>query len=455
MTAFRRLLAVSLVLLAGAGPAAAMDIQRVHSPSGVEAWLIEDHTNPIVAMKFYFRGGSALDPGEKQGLARMAAGLLDEGAGDLDRGAFQGRLDALSITLRFSAERDSFGGEIRTLSETRETAFDLMRLALTAPRFDSEPVERIRGQILADLRQKSERPGDIADNALYRTLFPDHSYGWPDDGTEAGVKAVTVADLRGFARRRLGRDNLLIGVVGDVRADELATLLERTFASLPAHASPWELKEVQPGAAGGLEVIGKAIPQSAITFAQKGLKRDDPDYYAAYVLNHILGGGGFTSRIYDEVREKRGLAYSVHTTLLPFAHAGLLTGAAGTANVGVSETLKVVREEWRRMAESGVTPEELADAKLYLTGSFPLRFSSSTRIAAILAATQFERLGIDYLDRRNALIEAVTLEQVNDVARRLLDPEALTFVVVGKPEGVESRPSPPRTNGIRPAPPRR
>jgi zinc protease len=366
----------------------------------------------------------------------MAAALLDEGAGDLDSQAFQRKLEDLSIRLRFDAGLDTVGGGLRTLTENRDAAFDLLRLALTRPRFDAEPVARVRSQIEAGLRQSAEDPNSVANEKLFATLFPDHPYGRPVEGTLESIAAISADDLGGFVGRRVARDNLVVGVVGDITPEELAGLLQSTFGDLPATAAPVAVTDVAPAAAGETIVVDKPARQSAIVFAQRGLKRDDPDVYAATVLNHILGGGSFTSRLYDQVREKRGLAYSVHTSLAPLDHAAMIVGGAGTANERAAETLVVIRDQWRRVAEDGVTADELADTKTYLTGSFPLRFTSSGRIARILVAMQVHELGIDYLDRRNGLIEAVTLDDVNRLAATLLDPDALTFVVAGQPDGI-------------------
>jgi zinc protease len=418
-------------------PAEAIDIQRVVSPGGLEAWLVEDHTNPIIAVDFAFRGGASLDPDGKTGLAHLASTTLDEGAGDLDSQAFQRRLEDLAVKLGFSTGRDSFGGNLKTLTKNRDEAFRLLRLAITEPRFDDDPVARMKSQILAGLRAESERPNVIARRTLSRTLFPGHPYGRPVKGTLETVAALTPDDLRGFVRQRLARDTLLIGVVGDITAAQLALLLDSTFGALPEKATPWEIPEITPAATGETIVVEKAVPQSAIVFAHGGIKRNHPDYYAATIMDHVLGGGSFTARLYEEVREKRGLAYSIYSTLYPLDHAALILGAAGTANARVSETLEVVRAEWRRMAEKGMTAAELKDAKTFLTGSFPLRFSSSGRIASILMAMQIDDLGIDYLDKRNGYMEAVTLEQVNRVAGQLLRPDELTVVVVGKPNGIK------------------
>lgn len=437
----RRLVGAAAFLLVGVFalvPARAIEIQRVVSPGGVEAWLVEDHTNPIIAVRFAFDGGAALDPDGREGLAEMVSSLLDEGAGDLDSQAFQRRLEDLAVRLRFDAGRDTFGGHLKTLTKNRDAAFDLLRLALTAPRFDDEPVARIRNQILAGLRRELENPSTIASRTLLRALFPDHPYGRPVGGTPESIAAITTGGLKRFVEKRLARANVAIGVVGDITPKVLAGLLDSTFGGLPERAAPGRVAETKPALSNELIVVTKPVPQSAIVFGQEGIKRDDPDFYAAYVMNYVLGGGGFTSRLYGEVREKRGLAYSVYSSLYPLDHAALILGGAGTANARVAETLSVVREEWRRLAAGGLTEKELADAKTYLTGSFPLRFTSSGRIASMLVGMQRDNLGIDYLERRNSYIEAVSLDDVNRVARRILHADRLIVVVVGEPDGVTS-----------------
>jgi len=423
------------VLVFSISRAQAVEVRRVVA-GDLEAWLVEDHSNPMIAVSIAFLGGAALDPSGKEGLARMTASVLDEGAGDMDSQAFQLRLEELSITLQFDAGRDTFGGTLRTLTGNRDEAFALLKQALTAPRFDPEPVARMKSQLQALLRRQAENPGSIANKRFFSTVFPDHPYGRPVGGTEQSIAAITVDDMRTFVAERLTRDNLVIGVAGDITPDELSRLLTSTFAELPEKAAPNGVPNTEAEAEAAIVVVEQPARQSAIIFGQRGLKRDNPDYYAATVMNRILGGGGFTSRLYQEVRDKRGLAYSVRTSLVPLAHAGLIVGSAGTANERAGETIEVVRDQWRRMAEEGATAEELADAKTYLVGSFPLRFTSNGSIAGILAAMQIYDLGIDYLDRRNALMEGVTLDDVNRVAEDVLDPSALTMIVVGEPEGL-------------------
>ncbi len=417
---------------------AGVKVQEVVSAKGITAWLVEDHTNPIISVNFAFRGGSALDPDGKDGVANLVSATLDEGAGGMDSESFQRRLEDLSVSLSFSARLDTFSGRMRTLTRNRDDAFGLLKLAITRPRFDPEAVERIRSQVLAGLRRASENPRRLANRAMFQTMFPDHPYGRHTDGTLETVPVIKIADLKAFVAQRLARDNLVVGVVGDITVAELKTLLDTTFGELPATAEPWEVPEVTAAATGRQVVIEKPIPQSVIRFGHGGIKREDPDFYAAYVMNYVLGGGGFESRLHEEVREKRGLAYSAFSYLSPLDHSALIIGGAGTANAQASQTIDIVRAEWKRMAEQGLSELELEDAKTYLTGSYALRFGSSPRIAAMLTGLQLENLGRDYFDIRNSLIEKVTLDDANRVAKSLLRPENLTLVVVGQPENVSA-----------------
>lgn len=431
--------AVSLLLILSITlPAQAITAQQVTSPGGIKAWFVADHTNPILTVKFTFRGGAALDPVGKEGLSNLVSGLLDEGAGDLKSTAFQQTLEDLAIGLSFSSGRDEFGGRMKTLVRNQDMAFKLLRLSLSNPRFDTEPVERIRSQILVGLKQNLEDPHSIASQALFKTLYPTHAYGRPTNGTIGSVEGLKAIDLRAFVQQRLAKDNLIIGVVGDISAEELGKRLDTTFGLLPAKAAPWKIEKIDPISKGQTIVINRDIPQSSILVAEKGLMREDPDFYAAYVLNHMFGGGSFTSRLYTEIREKRGLVYSVSTGLYPFDNSALILGSAGTANKRAHETLSVIKTEWDKMAARGVSKKELNDAKTYLTGSFPLRFSSSGRIASMLVGMQSAQLPIDYLQTRNSLIEAVTKDDIKRVAKKLLKSENLVIIVVGRPDGIKS-----------------
>ncbi len=429
----------SVILLAL--PAQAMRIKVVTSPKGITGWLIESPTVPLFSLSFTFRGGgAALDPAGKEGLADFISSLLDEGAGSLDAQAFQAKLENNSIRMRFSAGADYFSGSIRALTEYQSLAGDLLHMALTQPRFDAEPVARIRAQYLSSVRRRVERPGYSARRAWKRAIFKDHAYGRDLDGTKASFKAIVVGDLKKFVATRFARDKLIVAAVGDISETEFGQMMDRAFGDLPAHGATKTLPEAKISGAGKVIVTERDIPQSVAVFGHGGIKRDHPDYYAATMVNYVLGGGGLTSRLATEIREKRGLAYSVYSRLVTMKHAGLITGRVATANARIAESIALIREQWAKIAKFGITAEELRDTKSYLTGSFFTRLNSTRRVAGLLVSIQLHGMGIDYLERRNQLINAVSLDDVRRVARQLFKPEDLTFSIVGRPKGVKPRP---------------
>jgi zinc protease len=431
----RALVALALVSLA-AGAASAGAIVEVKSPAGITAWLIEDHSLPVIALEFSFEGGAGLDPSGQDGRANLAMGLLDEGAGALDSHAFKSRAESLSIQLDFEASNDAVGGTLRTLTVNADTAFDLLSLALTSPRFDAEAMERVKSQVASELRQGAGAPRSIADRAWWRTAFPNHPYGRRTVGNLGSVGKLEAADLQRFVAERFGRDKLTVGVVGDITPERLALLLDRTFGSLPAHAATAAVAETSATAEGALLVTTMPIPQSVVAFGERGIKRDDPDWYVALVMNEILAGSGVTSRLTTEIREKRGLAYGVSAGLSPLRHAGVLFGRVATRNDRVSEVLDILRAEWRRFRDDGPTSAELEAAKTYLIGSFPLSLDTTSRLAGLLVSLQVEGLGMDYVEHRAAALGAVTVDDVRRVAKRLLDPDRLRIVIVGAPKGL-------------------
>lgn len=425
-------LATVTVYIGFAAPVRAVEIQHVVSPSGIEAWLVEEDTVPLIAMSFAFVGGAAQDPQDLPGVGNMLSSLLDEGAGDLDSQAFQSALNEFSIALSFSASRDTFTGSLRTLVDNRDEAVRLLKLALTEPRFDEEPVERIRAQITAGIRSDERDPDSVAGDALIEALFPGHPYGRPVEGTLESVASITVDDLRTYYGKNIARDNLKIAVVGAIDAATLAGLLEEVFGDLPVKANLELVRDIEPTLGERID-IAMNIPQTVLSFAGKGLVRSDPDFIPAAIAMRILGGGSFTSRLHKEIREKRGLAYSIGFGLRSYDHAGLVAGGTRTAAGQSDQVVALIDAEIDRFVADGPTADELAAAKSYLIGSYPLRFTTSTGIARQLLAIQLEDLGIDYVDRRNDLIDAVTIEDIRRVAQRLFDEEILT-VRVGQQE---------------------
>jgi len=427
----------ALALLAGAPSASAMTIEQIVSPSGIKAWLVREQSVPLVALNYAFHGGSSQDDPDKGGTANLVADTLDEGAGDLDSKAYHERLERRAIELGFRVGRDYFRGTLRTLNEHRDEAFDLLRLALTSPRFDVDAVERVRGQELAGLRRGITNPNNLASREWWRTAFPGHPYGRERKGSLETVPNITVSDLRDYVRRVFARSELTVSIVGDIDAGTAGELVDRAFGTLPATNDLKPVPEAKPRGLGQRIVIKLDVPQAVVTFGGQGIARHDPDFMAGYIVNHILGGGSFTSRLYQEVREKRGLAYGVSDSLVWFRRAAVVIGGTATRADRTGDALKVIEAVIKRMAEQGPTPEELAAAKSYLKGAYALALDTSTKIAAQLTQIQIDDLGIDYLQRRGALIDAVTIEDARRVAKRLYG-GGLLVTVAGRPKGLTS-----------------
>jgi zinc protease len=411
-------------------------IQRIVSPLGIEAWLVEDYSVPLVAVDLAFRGGAVQDPEGRAGTGQMMASLLDEGAGPFDDKSFQLEIEENAVELHFDAARDQITGSLRTLADRRERAFDLLGLAVCDPRFDADPLERIRQSLLAGLRRESSDPNSIASKALFGAVFEGHPYGrWPR-GTSESIGAVTREDVAAQHRRLFAKDNLIVSIVGAIDAVDAAAMLDRVFGRLPTTAILAPVPEVAPGRHGGRRIIDLDVPQTVLQLAGPGIKRDDPDFLAAYTVNHVLGGGAFSSWLFRKVREERGLAYSVSTQLATFARTAFIGAGVATRNDRAAESLSIIEAEMERMASEGPSEDELASAKKYITGSYALRFDTSTKIANQLTQIQLEGLGLDYIDRRNKLVEEIGMTDVKRAADRLFSHGKPFVVAVGRPVGI-------------------
>jgi zinc protease len=390
-----------------------------------------------VALNYAFHGGSSQDEADKAGTANLAADLLDEGAGDLDSTTFHKRLENHAIDMTFQVGRDYFHGSLRTLNDYRDEAFDLLGLALTKPRFDADAIERVRGQVLAVLRRENTNPNSIASRSWWHTAFPQHPYGREARGALDTVPQIGAADLRDFVRRAFARNELTISIVGDVDAKAAGDLIDRAFARLPAKNDLKAIPAATPQGIGRRIVIDVDVPQAVVTFGGNGIERSDPDFMAAYIVNHILGGGSFSSRLYREVREKRGLAYGVSDSLVWFKRAAVVLGGTATRADRTADALDIIEKETKRMADNGPTAAELAAAKSYLKGAYALSLDSSSKVAAQITQIQLDNLGIDYIDKRQKLIDAVTIDNAKRVAKRLYG-GGMLVTVAGKPKGLAS-----------------
>lgn len=432
------ILRVVLFVLALATPLRAeIAIQEVTSPGGIKAWLVEDHNIPFMALELRFRGGTSLDPAGKRGAVNLMAATLEEGAGDMDAQAFAAARDGLAARIGFGANSDEVSVSAQVLSENREAAMDLLRLALTAPRFDTDAVERVKGQVLAGLRAEEQDPSAIAGKLARARIYGDHPYGSSGDGTLETVAGLTRDDVLAAWQGAMARDRIYVAAAGDITAEELGLLVDKLLSGLPESGWPMAPR-ASMNDTGGIMVQPYPGPQSVVLFGQGGIAFDDPDFFAASLLNDILGGGRFSSRLMAEVREKRGLTYGIGTGLSSRDLAEEWIGQFQASNEKVAEAVSVVRDEWAKVAAGGVSAEELATAKTYMTGAYPLRFDGNGSIANILVGMQMLGLPSDYPKTRNDKVNAVTLEDIQRVAARLMKPENLFFTVVGQPVGLTS-----------------
>ncbi len=416
-------------------PAYGTEIQRVTTKSGITAWLVEEHSIPIVSIEILFRGGASIDPVDKHGATYLMTGLLEEGAGALDASAYLAASEALAAQFSFDTSLDMVSVSATVLRENLAPSMELLRLAINEPRFDGVAFQRVREQLYSILRSDENAPRKIAASRFRALSFGQHPYARTLGGSVATVSNLSPQDMRTTHKSALVKSRAYIGVVGDITASELEKLLGDLLGDLPDDGPPLP-PLTQSKATGGVEVIAFPSPQSVAVFGHGGIARDDPDYITAFVMNHILGKG-FTSRLNQEVREKRGLSYGVSSFLVPYNRAALYMGSLASANDKIAQAMDVVRNAWANMAENGVTAAELEAAQKYLTGSYPLRFDSNGAIAAILAGLQSADLPIDYINTRNAAVNAVTLEDINRVAAYLLQPDNLQVVIVGEPVGLK------------------
>jgi zinc protease len=415
----------------------AVPVQKIVSPRGVAAWLVEDYAVPLVSLEFALKGGSAQDPQGKAGAATLLSGLLDEGAGDLDSQAFHRALDEKAVELSFSCDRDHISGRMRTLIKNLDSASELLRLSINAPRFDEEPIGRVREHFSASLRREAKEPASLAWRTWRARTFPNHPYGAPARGTLESLAGIERADLVELAKRLVTRGALNIAIVGAIDAKRAEKLLDAVFADLGPEGRFTPVPDIEPAGVGGIEIVDLDVPQSTIRFGRLGIPRHDPDRMTGIVLTHILGGGtGLSSRLFREVREKRGLAYSVDASLASLDHAAFLHGGTSTKNERAKESLDVIKHEILDLAENGPTEDELEKGKKYLVGSYALRFDTSAKIAGQLVHIQMDGYGPEWLVERNQLIEAVTLADAKRVARRLFGDGALGVVAVGRPVGL-------------------
>jgi zinc protease len=416
-----------------------INVEEIKSSNGISAWVVETHEIPVVSVSLAFKkAGTVADPNGYYGLAQFLADILDEGSGESDSQAFKKFLLKNNIELSIKADSDAFLITFRTVKKNVGEAFYMLKNILTKPRFDESAISRVKNQLQAMLEQALHNEHTLGSQELNSILYGNHPYGRKLQQIIQELPRITAHELRQFMKERFARDQLLIAVVGDICKEELKEYLDKTFAELPAKAAPLDIQSPTLPTKGSTTIVPLNIPQSLVRFAQPNIPRKDRDWYAAFVLTKILGDGEYESRLWDEIREKRGLAYEIEASISWSEYASLIIGGTATKNTNVKEVIQIIKKVWTDMIE-GATQSELDFVKRRLIGNFALKLSSTLKIAKALLAYQIDDLGIDYINKRNEIIAAITLEDINRVAKRILHPDQLTFVICGEPTSLSKQ----------------
>lgn len=406
-------------------------IQSWSTSKGAKVLFVQEKGLPILDIRVVFDAGSARDGGHA-GLAAFTNGMLTEGAGEWDADALAQRLEDRGIVLGSGSLRDMAWASVRTLSEqaTRDVAVDTLSRVLAAPRFDDTAIARVREQMIVARRQSLQSPATVASERFYKALYGSHPYAHPPGGTEASLQLIDKDMLERFHRTWYVAANATIAMVGDIDRDVAAAITEQLTADLPPgrHASPLAGPDPVPGGE-----LREEFPssQTTVLVGQLGIARGDPDYFPLYVGNHALGGSSLVSLLGEEVRNKRGLSYSVYSYFSAMRAPGPFLMLAQTKNDKADETLQVMRETLQRFIEDGPSERMLESSKKNLVGGFPLKIANNAKIVEYIAMIGFYDLPLDWLDTLTEKIEAVRLEQVSDAFRRHLDPTRNISVVVG------------------------
>ncbi len=412
------------------------EIQQFVTPGGASVWLVSEPSIPMLSVQMAWKGGSAADPAGLEGLASAAVYHMNEGAGDLDSLGFVTAMEELNMSFGCDAGGDWTSCSTSMLTENMGEAMDLVALALTSPRFDAGPFDRFKRESEVSLKTRETNAGVLLARAQAQAFYGSHPYA--REMSAASLAKLTPENAKAHARNLMTKDRLIITAVGAVTPAQLAPMIDKAIAGLaPTSTLPATPAITLPD--NGLataRTVPLPQPQSVVAFMGKGIKFEDPDYFPAFVLNYTFGGGGFESRLMKKLREEKGLTYGIYSSVSDGEYLQSWSGSGQTKNESAGEFLAGIKAEMAAIAATGVTAVELEDAKLYLTGSYPMAFDSNAKIAGQLMTVRQRNRGVDYFDRRNGMVDAVTLEQVNRVAKTYLDPARFSYFVVGQPQGL-------------------
>lgn len=425
---------IILVLLAcvAAPVSAKPDIQHWQTTKGTEVYFVETHELPMVDIQLIFDAGSGRDA-DKPGLALLTNGLLSEGAGGLSANEISSEFENLGAKFGNNAGNDSGSVSLRsiTVGDTLQRALVNFKRVITQPDFPQSAFERERSRLLTAIKQKQQSPASLASDAFYKAIYGDHPYAQPTEGTEASLATITTKNIAAFYQKYYVASNAVVAIVGDLDRNKAQQMVEELLSDIPQGEKAPALPEVLPLAGADSIHIDHPSTQTHVLVGQPGIRRDDPDLFPLYVGNTILGGGGMVSRLFEEIREKRGLSYSVYSYFLPMKQAGPFVAGLQTRADQVDDALNLTMEQIRQYIETGPTRKELDDAKKNITGGFPLRIDSNSDISAYLGMIAFYGLPLDYLETYNKKVMSVTAQQVKDAFQRKLSPDKMVTVTVG------------------------
>lgn len=418
--------------LALTGYAADISPTRFTTPNGMTVLVLEQHFLPIVEVHALIRAGSAQDPQEKAGLANLVASLLDEGTTTRSSKQLAEQIDFVGGSLEAKAGEDFTTASVRILKKDIDLGFTLLADMLQRPAFPKSEFERIRSQILGEITSNNDDPGHVAMKAFNQVVFHSHPYRWPVDGTEDTLSKITLADVQSFYAKEYLPNQVILTIVGDVTVEQATTLVQTHFGSWRKGLAPVRpAKKPLPIDKKTVQLIDKDLTQSTIVIGHPGISRTNQDFYAVTVMNHILGAGGFSSRLMDSIRDKQGLAYGITSHYDARAMPGSFWINLQTRTETTNQAITSVLAEVKAIRDAPVGDQELADAKAFLMGSFPLRLDSTAKLAQVLAQVEFFGLGFDYFTQYPKWIERVTKDDVLRVAKQYLDPQHYALIVVG------------------------
>ena len=430
MKKFLGLFSVLSICLLAVPATANMVPQRSVLGNGMILLTSEQRALPMVSIELLIDAGSRHDMPKQEGLANLTARLLTYGTQRRTALQISDTLDFIGAGLSAGCGEDLATVSMTVLKKDLATGLELLAEVLTLSTFPQEEIDRQKQSIIASIKAREENPGDIAQRRFAAALYPQSPYGRPVEGSEASVKGLEQQSLRAFYERYYRPNRTILSVVGDISHQEIARALNEAFRSWPKGEPA--TAPVAPSKIGTAETlrVNKELTQANIILGHEGVGRENPDYYAIQVMNYILGGGGFSSRTLDSIRNERGLAYSVYSYFSAEKGHGTFELVMQTKNETALEAIRIAKAEIRRMREELVTEQELSDAKDYLTGSFPLRFDTNRKVANFLAQVEYFQLGLDYPERYADFIKKVTREDVQHVAQKYLKPDTLITVIV-------------------------